>query len=103
MTYKICAIGNEAFLFPFLQFGFITYTPPDESKLREYLLHAIREGYGIIYIQDNYCYPVRDIIEEHRAAPVPMIVPLGESADGESYAKQAFQDMMDKAVGISLR
>ena len=102
MNYKICVIGSEALLFPFLQFGFATYTPPTDAELREYLLDAIDKNYGIIYIENAYCFAVKDILDRYHDQLTPIFVPIGESEGGESYAQQAMREMMTRAIGINV-
>ena len=100
--YEICVIGSEALLFPFLQFGFTTYTPPSEAALREYLQDAIQKNFGIIYIEDAYCFMVRDIFEKYSGSLTPIFVPIGESTGGESFSNLMVREMMEKAVGINV-
>jgi vacuolar-type H+-ATPase subunit F/Vma7 len=102
MNYKICVIGSEALLFPFLQFGFTTYTPTSEKALRECLQGAIEENYGIIYIEDSYCFKVSDLLEKCMDNLTPIIIPIGESENGESYSGWMARDMMEKAVGMDI-
>jgi V/A-type H+-transporting ATPase subunit F len=102
MNYEICVIGNEALLFPFLQFGFTTYTPPSENALRDYLQEVIDRNYGIIYIEDSYCFEVKDILDKYRDSLTPIFVPIGENIDGESFSKQMVREMMEKAIGINI-
>jgi len=102
MNYEICVIGSEALLFPFLQFGFTTYTPPSEDALREYLWDAIRRNVGIVYIEDSYCFIVWDILKKYRNSPTPIFVPIGESVEGESYSKLMVKRIMEKAIGINV-
>ena len=102
MNYEICVIGSEAFLFPFLQFGFITFTPPSERALRDYLLDAVNKKYGIIYIEDSFCFQVRDILYKYRDEMTPIFIPIGEGGDGGSFSRQMVREMMEKAVGMYL-
>jgi len=102
MNFEICAIGSKALLFPFLQFGFTTYTPASEADLREYLREAIDKNFGIIYIEDSYCIMVRDILDEYSDSLAPIFVPIGESEEGESYSKLKVKEMMEKAIGINV-
>ena len=102
MNYEICVIGTEALLFPFLQFGFTTYTPLSEHALRDYLQELIDKNYGIIYIEDSYCFAVKDIIDKYRDCLTPIFIPIGESEDGKSFSKQAVKEMMEKAVGMNI-
>jgi vacuolar-type H+-ATPase subunit F/Vma7 len=99
MNYEICVIGSKALLFPFLQFGFSTYTPQSETALREYLREALQKNIGIIYIEDSYCFMVRDILDKYRNSLTPIFVPIGESEEGESFSKLMVREMMEKAVG----
>jgi len=102
MNYEICVIGSEALLFPFLQFGFTTYTPPSENALRDYLQEVIEKNYGIIYIEDSYCFKVKDILDKYRNSLTPIFVPIGETGEGESFSKQAVNEMMEKAIGMNI-
>jgi len=102
MRYEICVIGSEAMLFPFLQFGFATYTPPSETALRDYLTQIADRNYGIVYIEDSYCAAVRDILETYRDRPTPIFIPIGESGAGESYSGQAAKEIMEKAIGLHI-
>ena len=102
MNYELCVIGNEALLFPFLQFGFTTYTPPSEDALREYLQEVIDKHYGIIYIEDSYCFMVKDILDKYRDSLTPIFVPIGENESGDSFSKQQVKDMMEKAIGMNI-
>jgi len=99
MNYKICVIGNEALLFPFLQFGFKTFTPATEEDLRDYLQEVIKSNYGIIYIEDSYCFKVKDILDKYKDNLTPIIIPIGDNEDGENYYKQMTQELMEKAIG----
>jgi len=102
MNYEICVIGSEALLFPFLQFGFTTYTPPSETALREYLREAVSRNFGIIYIEDSYCFMVRDMLEKYRDSLTPIFIPIGESEEGESYSRLMVREMMEKAIGMNV-
>jgi len=102
MSYEICVIGTEALLFPFLQFGFATYTPRSENALREYLREVINKNYGIIYIEDLYCFMVKDILDEYQDKQTPIFIPIGETEGSENFSGQMFRDMMEKAIGINI-
>ena len=102
MSYEICVIGTEALLFPFLQFGFTTYTPPSEDALRGYLQEVIDKNYGIIYIEDSYCFMVRDILDKYQDSLTPIFVPIGENEGGKSFSGQRAREMMEKAIGINI-
>ena len=102
MNYKICVIGNEALLFPFLQFGFTTFTPVSEKALRDYLQEVIDKNYGIIYIEDSYCFKVNDLLDKYRDNLTPIFIPIGENEEGNSFSQQFVKKMMEKAVGQSV-
>ena len=102
MKYEICIIGSEALLFPFLQYGFSTYTPPSVAALRDYLQELIAKNYGIIYMEDSYCFEVQDIIEQYRFSLTPVFIPIGENEEGESYSRLMVRKMMENAVGQSI-
>ena len=102
MSYDICVIGSEALLFPFLQFGFTTYTPPSEEALRAYLQEAIDKNFGIIYIEDSYCSAVRDIFDRYSGSLTPILVPLGEGGEGGSFSELMAREMMERAVGMDV-
>ena len=102
MNCEICVIGSEALLFPFLQFGFTTYTPPSKAALRDYLRYAVTQNFGIIYIEDSYCFMVRDIMDKHRDSLTPIFVPIGENEAGGSFSQQMVKEMMEKAIGINI-
>ena len=99
MAYDICVIGNEMLLFPFLQFGFTTFTPKDTENLRAYVDELIQKNYGIIYIEDSYCMELKDILDRYRDSLTPIFIPIGESKDGTSYSQQLVREMMEKAIG----
>ena len=102
MNYEICVIGNEALLFPFLQFGFTTFTPRSEKALREYLQEVINKNYGIVYIEDAYCFKVKDILDKYKGEICPVFVPIGDNADGPGYSRLMVKEMMEKAVGQNI-
>ena len=102
MNYEICVIGGRSFLFPFLQFGFTTYRPPSEAALREYLREAIDRNVGIIYMEEVYCLMVPDILDRYRFSLTPIVVPLGESGEGEAFSKRMLRDMMERAIGVNV-
>ena len=102
MNYKICVIGSEALLFPFLQFGFTTFTPNSEKALRDYLQDVIGQNYGIIYIEDSYCFRVKDILDKYKNASTPIFIPIGEKEDGGNFSQQMVRDMMEKAIGMHI-
>ena len=99
MNYKICVIGNESLLLPFLQFGFTTFTPTSEKALRDYLREIINKNYGIVYIEDSYCFKVKDILDKFIDKLTPIFIPIGEDEEGDSFSRQMLKEMMEKAVG----
>jgi len=102
MKYEICVVGSKALLFPFLQFGFATYTPASVGELREFLADAVEKNYGIIYIEDSFCFDIKDIIDKYRFSLTPIFIPIGESEGGESYSREMVRKMMENAVGQSI-
>lgn len=102
MTYDICVVGSEALVYPFLQFGFTAYTPKDDRDLRARMEEIIAKNYGIIYIEDSYCIRIKDILDAYMYATTPIFVPIGESADGESYSKRMVEQLMERAIGFNL-
>ncbi|MCL2152863.1 MAG: hypothetical protein FWH57_07900 [Oscillospiraceae bacterium] len=102
MNCEICIIGSEALLFPFLQFGFTTYTPPSKDALREYLKEAISKNFGIIYIEDSYCFMVGDILDKYSGSRTPIFIPIGEGDEGASYSGLMVNKLMEKAIGINV-
>ena len=102
MNYEICVIGNEALLFPFLQFGFTTFTPDSEKALRDYLQEVINKNYGIIYIEDSYCFMVKDLLDKYRDSLTPIFVPIGQDEEGDSFSRQMVNELMEKAIGHSV-
>ena len=102
MNYRICMIGSETMLFPFLQFGFTTYTPDSEEALRGYLKDVIDQGYGIVYIEDSYCLQVKDILDKYRQSLVPIFIPIGEGEGEGSYYQRTVREMMENAIGMNV-
>lgn len=102
MNYEICVIGTKALVFPFLQFGFTTYTPTSEKMLRIYLQEAIDKNYGIIYIEDSYCLKVKDILDKYRYSLTPIFIPIGETEGKDSYYQQMVSEMMENAIGMNV-
>ena len=102
MTYDICVVGSEVLVYPFLQFGFATYTPKDNRDLREYLEEVIARDYGIIYIEDAYCFGIEDILDRYMYAATPIFVPIGETAEGTSYSTQMMEKLMERAIGFNI-
>ena len=102
MNCSVAIIGSETFLLPFLQFGFPTYTPPSTAELCVYLHRIIAEDAGIIFIEDGYGLQIKDIIDKYRSETTPIIVPLGGSAEGTSFARLMLTELMEKAVGINV-
>ncbi|MCL2164322.1 MAG: hypothetical protein FWH55_08005 [Oscillospiraceae bacterium] len=102
MNYKICVIGNEALLFPFLQFGFNAFSPETEEDLRECLKDVIEKNYGIIYLEDSYCFMVKDVIDKYKYSLTPIFIPIGGRREGESYSEQQAREMMETAVGMNV-
>jgi len=102
MNYEICVIGNNALVFPFLQFGFKSYVPTSEKALREYLQQAISDNFGIIYIEDSYCFMVSDILDRYKDKLTPIFVPIGAPETGESFSKKKISELMTKAVGMDI-
>ena len=101
MTYDICVVGSEALIYPFLQFGFTAYTPKDTKDLRSYLEGLVEKNYGIVYIEDSYCFDIKDILEKYQYSETPIFVPIGEQSAGESYSRQMVNELMEKAIGVS--
>ena len=99
MSYEICVVGNESLLFPFLQFGFTTFTPESEKELRDYMQDVIDKGCGIIYIEDSYCFMVQDMLDKYRDNLTPIFIPIGDSKEVESFSDQMVKKMMEKAIG----
>jgi len=102
MNCEICVIGSEAFLFPFLQFGFTTFAPASERELRDYLSEVIAANYGIIFIEDSFCDKIKDVLTRYQYSRLPILIPLGESDEGNSFSRRMIREMMERAIGINV-
>jgi vacuolar-type H+-ATPase subunit F/Vma7 len=107
MNYEICVIGSQALLFPFLQFGFKTFAPKNDHELRECVKRVVDDNYGIVYIEDSYCFKVKDILDKYRSSLTPIFIPIGENrggenSNGDSFAGQTEKEMMERAIGINV-
>lgn len=102
MNYKIGVIGSETLIFPFLQFGIATFIPKDENELRANISDMIEQNFGIIYIEDSYAKRIQDVLQKFDNSTIPIIVPIGEDAQGESYSKAHIDKMVERAIGKNI-
>lgn len=104
MNYKIGVVGSEDAVFPFSTLGFATFSPKKTSEIRRQIQLLAKEGYGIIYISEDYLAKVPEVLSQYDQDIVPVILPIPAVADTgrQSFGKERIQKMVEQAVGTNI-
>ena len=66
------------------------------------LKEAVRAGCGIIFITEDYCEKISELIDRYKNSPLPAIIPLPGASGGTGYALNAVRKNVERAIGADI-
>ena len=78
--HKTAVIGDGNWVLAFKSIGFDTVISTDPMRdIRK----LVREEYAVIFIEENLAAQAKDLIDEYKVQPFPMIIPIPGVREGE--------------------
>jgi V/A-type H+-transporting ATPase subunit F len=100
--YKIGVIGDKQSILGFKAVGLDTFECTTSDEARHTLHRIAKEEYAIIYITENICNLIMDVVDEYNTMRLPAVIPIpgmnGKLGIGVSNIKKA----VEKAVGADI-
>ncbi len=100
--HKIGVIGDRDSVLGFKALG-ITVCQAAEAREAESALHRMaEEGYGIIYITEQFARSIRTAVEKYDACKYPTILPIPGSRGSTGFGREGVKRAVEKAVGADI-
>jgi V/A-type H+-transporting ATPase subunit F len=100
--YRIGVIGDKQSVKGFKAVGLDVFDCPNSDEAKKTLRKIAKEDYAIIYVTENICKNIMDVINEYNSMRLPAIIPIpgtdGSFGIGTSRIKKA----VEKAVGADI-
>ncbi|MDD4779888.1 MAG: V-type ATP synthase subunit F [Tissierellia bacterium] len=100
--YRIGVIGDKQSVKGFKAVGLDVFDCLNSDEAKKTLRKIAKEDYAIIYVTENMCKDIMDVINEYNSVRLPAIIPIpgmdGSIGIGSSRIKKA----VEKAVGADI-
>ncbi|MDO4617959.1 MAG: V-type ATP synthase subunit F [Clostridia bacterium] len=97
--YKIGVIGDYDSISGFSVLGFDIY-PTDSLEEAESILSRLSDnGYGIIYVTEQFLKDMPDVIDEYREKKIPSVVPVPSVKGSTGFGRSCLKKYVEQAVG----
>lgn len=100
--HKVAVIGDRESVSGFKAIGMEVFSPTDKKECQSVLKALCGEGYGIIYITEEFSVYCADIIKkyENEISPAIILIPGAKNNTGEGMKQ--LSRIIEKAVGSQL-
>ena len=99
---NIVVIGRRQDVLGFRAVGFGILVAETDESARDALKEAVRAGCGIIFITEDYCEKLSELIDRYKNSPLPAIIPLPGASGGTGYALNAVRKNVERAIGADI-
>ena len=101
MSNVIC-IGNKNVVMPYSAVGFDIEVVDDPDGARQAVDRAIRDGYSLIFVQEDYYSHISDLIEKTMEVAVPVISAIPGPMGASGGAFENLREIIKKAIGADI-
>lgn len=101
MSYKIAALGDNDFMFPFRQIGVEVFEPAQGVGLLRQVAQLIQSGYCLFFISENYLSDTPLLLTMYDKHPYVTIIPVPGSGK-DNIGMERIQSMIEKALGQNI-
>lgn len=99
---KIGVIGDAGSVLCFKALGFSIYSCSDIREARTVLRKIAKEGYGVIYITENFYKGMVKEIDEYIEMQIPAIIPIPGIEGSMSMGIKNVTRAVERAVGADI-
>ena len=101
-NYKAAAVGSHSSVVLFSAAGIRTVSAENVKDAEKAVNTLVKEGYGIIFLTENYAKELENELKRYRETAYPVILPVPERAGGSGYGMQKINNNMEKAIGTNI-
>jgi len=100
--YKTAAVGSHSSVVLFAAAGIKTVSAESAKDAEKAISSLVKEGYGIIFLTENYAQALENELKRYRASAYPVILPVPEKSGPSGYGMQKINGNMEKAIGTNI-
>ena len=100
--YKAAAVGSHSSVVLFSAAGIRTVSAESVKEAEKAVNRLVKEGYGIIFLTENYAKALENELKRYRASAYPVILPVPEKSGPGGYGMQKINSNMEKAIGTNI-
>ena len=100
--YKAAAVGNHSSVVLFSAAGIKTVSAESVKEAEKAVNRLVKEGYGIIFLTENYAKELENELKRYRASAYPVILPVPEKSGPGGYGMKKINSNMEKAIGTNI-
>ncbi len=103
MPAKVAVIGEEEFILPFKTSGLSVFTA-QRGEYQKLVRRLTREGYGVVFFEEELMGELSDILEEVKRSPLPCLIPIPrfQEKGKKRLAMTRLKEIIRKAVGVDI-
>lgn len=100
--YKIGVIGDYDSICGFAALGLDIYTADTEEQAKERVKRLAENGYGIIYVTEQYFECMQEERDFYREKQIPAIVAIPSVKGGTGAGRATLKRYVEQAVGSDI-
>lgn len=99
---KAAAVGEHASVILFHTTGVEAVSVENEEQAGAAITRLVRDGYGVIFLTENYARILEEDLKKYRAQAYPLILPIPERTGSTGYGLEKVRLNMEKAIGTNI-
>lgn len=99
---KAAAVGEHSSVILFHTTGVEAVSVENVEEAGAAVSRLVREGYGIIFLTENYAGLLEEDLQKYRAMAYPLILPIPERTGATGYGMDKIRINMEKAIGTNI-
>lgn len=99
---NIACVGRYETVFPFRAIGLHTVQCNNSKETRESIEQLVREGFGLIFVEEEFYGDLKDLLDEYREEVTPAIVAIPGAVGSKGEALERIREIIKKAIGADI-
>lgn len=101
MKGRMAIIGDGDSVLAFKAGGVDAYSAVNAEEAHK-ILNKLAKSYQIIFITDDLCRPLDEVIKKYITMPYPIILSVPSRFGSNGYGTEQLKSAMDKALGVDI-
>lgn len=100
--YKIAVVGDKDSILCFKALGVDVFTATRASQSRKIIDNIAKEGYGVIFITEEFAKEIPETLERYKQKITPAIILIPSNKGSLNIGMDEINKNVEKAVGANI-